>query len=195
MNNKPLIFGGSFDPPHRGHVTLVQRAIRDGYGPVIILPSYGTFFKGPSQGTPTERLEMARLAFLVEPEDPRVIVSDIEIRHGKGMYMIEGILKIKEEYQITAPVGLLIGEDLLKDFTRWYKWEDVLKETFLVVAPRSESFQISEGSYPFPFLYLPGEPLEVASREIREIRRNFGDIYQMIPQKVLDYIEKKSLYQ
>ena len=116
------IFGGSFDPVHKGHKKLalfIAEMLR--LEKMLIIPAGLSPFKSSTGADEAQRLEMCRLAF---PEDI-FGVSDIEIKRGGKSYTVDTVTAVRELYP-EEKIYLLIGSDQLLSFDRWYRYRDIL---------------------------------------------------------------------
>ncbi len=132
-----LIYGGSFNPPHRGHVDAV-RAARETLRPdrLLIIPGHIPPHKALEAGSPSaeERLELARLAFSCFPEAE---VSDMELRRGGVSYTVDTL----ETLTAAAPgdeLVFLMGTDMFLTMEKWYRFRRILELCALAVLPRNE---------------------------------------------------------
>jgi nicotinate-nucleotide adenylyltransferase len=179
------LYGGAFDPPHRGHVELARRAKDElGLEKLVVLVSADPEHKHVE--TPAEvRLQMAQAAF---PDD-EVILDD----HGRTI----DTLRAHPEW--TDPV-FLIGADQFCDFLSWKEPDEVLRRTRLAVAtrpgfPRDRLQSVLEGlEDPSRVSFFEIEPTPVASRELRERLENGEDVGGEVPSAVADIIRADELY-
>ncbi len=194
--SKIAIYGGSFDPPHKGHVALANnlgdfcKAEK-----ILIIPTAMSPFKNSSGANEGERLEMCRLAF----SDPRFEVLDIEIKRGGKSYTVDTVKEVKKLYP-ECELFLLMGDDMLLSFNRWYKFEEILDMCTIVAACRTEnldkmqdmeqyiSSELSNGNV----LLCNSVPLEISSTEIRNNLKS--DAKKYLSTDVYDYIVQKELY-
>ncbi|MBA3343506.1 MAG: nicotinate (nicotinamide) nucleotide adenylyltransferase [Gemmatimonadaceae bacterium] len=112
------VLGGSFDPPHAGHVIAAVDACESlGLDRLVVIPTATQPLKVRAQGgaTPGQRLEMARLAF---GGDPRIEVSAMETDRVGLSYTVD-TLEALAAANPGAELVLLLGSDALKDFGRW----------------------------------------------------------------------------
>ncbi len=131
------IFGGSFDPIHRGHVRPVQEARRRfGLDRVIYLPTANPPHKQEPETAPlapaAARYAMVELALL---EEEGLYVSDYELRPGRPSYTVETL----EHFAARDPAAelfLLVGSDALAQLHTWRRWRDLLELAHLVVLTR-----------------------------------------------------------
>ena len=187
---KYCIFGGSFDPPHEGHIHLARSAVETfAMNLMLWVPSP----QPPHKDTPhTEfrhRLAMARLAALHLPNQA---VSNVEEHLPRPNYSLDTIRALKAEYGSEHQWHFLIGADNWAIFPTWHRHEEVLREVTLIVFPR-QSYSIGDLSPGVMRLDLPEYP--VASRDIRETLAKPGGIDSApVPQEVLGYIQAHGLY-
>ncbi|MEA3492557.1 MAG: nicotinate (nicotinamide) nucleotide adenylyltransferase [Campylobacterota bacterium] len=128
---KVAIFGGSFDPPHKGHQYIVQRAIKVlDIDKLIILPAFLNPFKEHSLASAKQRLEWCHRLF-----DPiaDVIVSNFEISLGRATYTSESLRHLGKQYDIRY---IIIGSDNLASITRWHEFEWINSHLTWVIAER-----------------------------------------------------------
>ena len=174
------LYGGAFDPPHRGHVELARRAKQElGLGKLIVLVAADPEHKHVDTSAET-RLRMARAAF---PDDD-VILDE----HGRTV----DTLRAHPEW--VDPI-FLIGADQFCDFLSWKEPDEVLRRTRLAVAtrpgfPRHRLESVLERlEDPDRVLFFEIEPTPVASSELRE-RFVAGDV----PSAVAEIIQAEGLY-
>jgi nicotinate-nucleotide adenylyltransferase len=130
-----LVFGGTFDPPHRGHVAIA-RAAADlvGAASILVIPAAFNPQRSGSPPAPADdRLAMTRLAFRHEP---RAEVLDLEIARGGPSWTIDTLRELARQRPGTR-FRLLIGGDQAVNFTTWREWREVerLAEPAIVARP------------------------------------------------------------
>ena len=130
---KLLLFGGTFDPPHNGHMRLLQSAI-DAVQPdkVMVMPAGVPPHKAASATPASLRLTMCQC---FAPLHPDLTVSDWEIGRGGKNYTIDTVRMLEERYP-GAEIFLSVGSDMLTTFTQWREWQSLLQKTTLVVQSR-----------------------------------------------------------
>ena len=183
------IFGGTFNPPHLGHVRLANEAAeRIGADKMLIIPSCIPPHKMPGKlASGEERMEMCRLAF----DDEIFEISSIELDRGDKSYTVETLRELKKLYP-DSELYFIIGSDMLETFMQWYRWEEILSLATLCAASREEGFKADLSVYTPEqrerIIFLDFEPLEVSSTQIRvEIAKNAVPEY--ISPEVLKYID------
>ncbi len=128
-----LLFGGAFDPPHKGHVNLLQNAVAAAAPSLVLVVPEGTAPHKAASGTPWPlRAAMCR-CFL--PVFPHVHVSDVEHRRAGKSYTCDTMRQLQEENP-GAAFFLVMGGDMLESFFTWRRWQDILRRATLVAAPR-----------------------------------------------------------
>ena len=130
---KLLLFGGTFDPPHNGHMRLLQSAI-DVVQPdkVMVMPAGVPPHKAATATPASLRLTMCQC---FAPLHPDLVVSDWEIGRGGKNYTIDTVRMLEERYP-GAEIFLSVGSDMLTTFTQWREWQSLLEKTTLVVQSR-----------------------------------------------------------
>jgi nicotinate-nucleotide adenylyltransferase len=180
------LFGGSFDPPHRGHVELARRAKESlGIDRLVVLVSADPGHKRVV--TPAAaRLELARAAF---PDDE--VVLD---RHARTV----DALRAHPEW---AGAVFLVGADEFCDFLTWKEPDEVLRRVRLAVAARPgfprERLEavLARLSAPERVSFFEIEPLPVASRELRLHLERGDDVSVEVPPAVAEIIRRDRLYE
>lgn len=139
-----LVFGGTFDPPHRGHSELprlVRRAT--GSDALLYVPAARSPLKQASPGaTGQQRLEMLQL---IIADDPCSLVTSIELeRGGTSSYTIDTLEILAAQYGPTVRMRLLIGADQAADFHRWRAPEAIIRlaEPWVMLRAPAESWEV-----------------------------------------------------
>ena len=185
---KTGIFGGAFNPVHNGHVRLAEEAVKQlKLRRLLIIPTYVSPHKHTELLPFEDRAEMCRRAF---GHIPGAEVSDIEVRLGGTSYSINTVRALKEMF-------LLIGGDMLFSFDKWYKYESLLKETKVCAVARDDDSLVDMMEYANEIgrvKVLPTQAVTMSSTQVRETVANGGDISEMVPAGVAEFIREKGLY-
>ena len=179
------IFGGAFDPPHRGHVELARRAKDElGIDPLLVLVSAAPGHKAV-ETPPLTRLRLARAAFpddeVVLDEHPRTVET----------------LRDHPEWDDSV---FLIGADQFCDFLSWHEPDEVLDRTRLAVAtrpgfPRARLDEVlARLEQPERVLFFEIEPTPVASSDLRARLAAGADVAGDVPSEVERIIRADGLY-
>jgi len=184
MSRSVAVFGGSFNPPHVGHV-LAASYVLSVYPVtgVIAIPVFQHPFD-KALASYEDRLQMARLAL---EWLPGVKVSEIERELGgesRTLYTIEALLREQPE----RGLRLVIGADVLHDLPNWHRFDRIAELAPPIILGRAG---IDHPDAP------PSHLPEVSSSQIRAA---FADdradaVLTLLPRSVLDYIRENRLYQ
>ncbi len=131
------LFGGSFDPPHRGHVALACLAVnRLELDHVLVAPVGLQPFKGDAAAAGFEdRMAMARIAFAGEPK-MEVSSADAPRADGQPNYTIDAILKLKRTLDTGDEIFCMMGADSWLTISKWYRAPELLFACDFIVAAR-----------------------------------------------------------
>lgn len=191
------IFGGSFDPPHIGHVTLAETAIRElGLDEVLFLPANRNPMKARDASSPAKhRLAMVQALM---PKNEKFAVSDMEITRGGASYMVDTLSELQMAQ--LAEYWLIMGADTLRGFAEWKSPRRILQMARLAVAmrpPHSEVellSRIDETIRPaIDFIHM--NEIDVSSTELRKKITLKQNVTPWIDSSVLTYIQASKLYQ
>jgi nicotinate-nucleotide adenylyltransferase len=161
--------GGSFNPVHKGHIFLAETVIGTlGYGLVVLVPAYISPFKQGNQeeGDALKQRADERLSLLLAAVEGnrRLTVDDCELAREGVSYTIDTVGDIVERYRPEGKPGLVIGDDLARDFPRWRGAADIAGRCDLIVANRMGS----GAEIPFPHTRLGNAVMPVSSSMVRE---------------------------
>jgi len=173
------IFGGSFSPPHLGHLRAAEFfAASRRLDRVLIVPTGISPLKGQPTGVREEdRRTLCRLTFSRELFE----VNDWELNRPGPSYTIDTLRYVKERYP-EAELFLLIGEDQYAQFRQWKDWREILRLAERIVLPRYE--KNAAGFAPLP----------VSSSELREKLAAGEDVSDYLAPQALEYIYERGLY-
>ncbi len=172
---KIAFYGGSFNPPHLGHVeaakTVVKALEPDRF---LIIPANIPPHKALAEDSPSaeQRMALCRLAFA---EIPQAEISDIELRREGKSYTYDTVVALREAYP-DGELFLVIGTDMLESFEEWYHFRYLLENCTLAVLSRAEEdgealrarADALRSEYGARIELLAHEPLEASSEKIRE---------------------------
>ena len=193
------IYGGTFNPPHMGHVKAAGDAIRalelDG---LLVIPTAQPPHKELPEASATaeQRLEMAKLAFAGVKNAQ---VCDIELRRGGRSYTADTVAELEREYP-GADFWLVMGGDMFLSITQWYHSAELMHELGIAVSDRAdESGKILamadelREKYGARVEFIPDRPIEISSTELREKLKNASG-REFLQPDVYAYIIKNRLY-
>lgn len=200
------IYGGTFNPPHLGHVTAARAVfellkldrllvIPAGLPPHKDLPDHSP--------TPAQRLEMTRLAAEQMGLDGKVEVVDIELSRVGKSYTSDTLAKLKERYPDDEQ-WLLMGTDMFLTLQAWHAPEEILSLAGIAAFGRTEAdteelFSVQRDylykTYPQARIFtltIPGV-IDVSSTELRQ-KLAAGEGGALLPPAVYGYILRQGLY-
>lgn len=136
---KLLLFGGTFDPPHIGHMNLLRGAMQAVQPDLtIVMPAGVPPHKTASMTPGMWRYEMCACFLALEKEcGGRIEISDWEIHRQGRNYTIDTVTMLEQKYP-GAELYLSVGSDMLLTFTEWRRWPELLQKATLVVESRCE---------------------------------------------------------
>lgn len=183
------IFGGAFNPPHKGHVKLARFfADKLCLDKVLVIPTSAPVHKSAADFAPAaDRLAMCRLAF---GGDPRFEISEIETGRPGGSYTVDTLRALRKEFP-HAEFYLILGADAYADFGKWREPDEIASMATLCAAARKEG-EVPPGEYPA----LIGEmkPYVISSTRIRQMVKENGSIARHVGARVARYIIQRGLY-
>jgi nicotinate-nucleotide adenylyltransferase len=191
LREKIGILGGSFDPPHNGHVAMA-RAAREtlGLDRVLLMPAPRPPNKDPGHLSDwDDRVAMARLA--ARGLD-RVEVSLHELDTQGASYTVKSLRRYRELYD--EDIYFILGADSLRDLPAWREPEALLGLATIVVFPRDNIAPVLEVRGDASLVVFESPVVDVSSSDIRGRRRAGEAIESLVPKAVLGYIEDHSLY-
>ena len=134
---KIAIYGGSFNPPHLGHLEAAKTVCAElAPDKLLIIPDNIPPHKAMDPGSPTaeERLALCRISFR---SIPGAEISDMEIRRRGKSYTAHTVRELRGRYP-DDELFLVVGSDMLLSFEEWYEFEYLLSECTLAVVSREE---------------------------------------------------------
>jgi|YelNatPaOPRAMG01_1025707.scaffolds.fasta_scaffold02102_6 nicotinate-nucleotide adenylyltransferase len=188
------LLGGSFDPPHNGHLHLARIASQAlELDLILFIPCYRQPLKaGAPHASGFHRAAMVALAI---SGHRRWLLESLELERGQVSYTADTVEELAKRFA-GARLVLLAGGDTLAAFPRWHRFGDILAVAELAVVPRggAESVPLPQGLPSSRVHLLEGEPLTVSSTLIRQTVAAGRSVGDMTPRSVAAYIRKEGLY-
>ena len=190
---KVCLFGGTFDPPHIGHLLVAQTIIEaENFDKIVFIPT----FKPPQNNNITDikdRLAMLRMGVT---SNPKFEISDLEIQRGGTSYTLDTVKEYKSDQDYgSRELYYLIGSDSLQTFHTWKDPREILDECQVIVALRP-GFRPSDISNwilrKVRFASIPR--FEISSSTIRSRWQENKTIRYMVTQPVWEYINDHGIY-
>jgi nicotinate-nucleotide adenylyltransferase len=213
LPSQPIgIFGGTFDPIHYGHLRLAEELAEAlNLAEVRIIPAGQPPHRTVPRTPARHRLEMARLAIA---DNPRFRLDEREVQQARASYTVDTLSALRAELGAEQPLWLLMGADAFLGLTTWKEWQRLFELAHIAVAHRpgyrlAQSDALNDGlrqelerrqvagapDTPAGCVLLrPITQLDIAATDIRARLQDGRSVRYLIPDSVLDYIQKNHLY-
>ena len=194
------IYGGTFSPPHSGHVGAAESFCRElSLDELIIMPTFLPPHKQyDGEVSAEDRVEMCKLAF---GHIDKARVSDLEIKRGGKSYTA---VTLEELYSDGAELYFLCGTDMFVTLDKWYTFEKIFNLAVICYVRREDEYGLGElikdkraeyiQKYNARIIAITNDVKQISSSELRAKLKNKTDIPDYLPSKVYDYIIEKGLY-
>ena len=203
---KTLLYGGTFDPPHNGHLNnLRAAAARVRPDRVVVMPAGLSPFKQSTAAPGSARVEMCACFRALEAEGavPALCVSGWEVEQaalGRRNYTVLTLEMLARTYP-EAELYMAMGSDMLLSFDGWHRWQDILRLAHLVVTsrhlgddPELHAKALRLDPTGARILFAPVQALPMASSDIRT-RLTAGEGCEAeLPEAVRAVIRREKLY-
>lgn len=207
-------YGGSFDPPHNGHLTIARKLSEVfALDEFVFIPAFHAPHKKDKK--PTSAFHRYAMLCLATNDEDRITVSKMELDVPERPFTVETLGRLKNELP-DAQIFFVMGADSWQDITTWREWERVLTLVDIIVVTRPD--------YEIGFAHVTDEirarivdlrenngqrttndeqkiyltdavQIDVSATEIRgKIKENSNDWHKDVPPAVAKYIEKYELY-
>lgn len=192
MQKRVGIFGGSFDPPHNGHLAIIQSAIKQlALDTLFIVPSFLNPFKNAFYFTPNTRLAwLEQITKNIDSKKCALSVLDFEVRQNAPTPTFKTLKHILNSYDFgtNARYFLLLGADNVESLPKWAEFSWLEKNVEFVIIPRN--------NYTIPKNYATLEFKEIAisATELRKMLelREYATSKKWIPQEILESVIKEA---
>ena len=163
------LFGGSFDPPHLGHLEIVKKALElEDVDKIIIVPTFLNPFKDSFSVEPQKRLSWVKKVFDLK----NVEISNFEIEQQRAVWTVETLKFLSKTKNIKY---IIIGADNLKSITKWREFNYLNSKITWIIATRANEKLHLDALKNYKILNLD---IDVSSTEIRSGKK-------------LDFLDKK----
>lgn len=181
------VLGGTFDPPHIGHLVVAQDALEAlGLDRLLVVPAPRPPHREPAFPA-DDRLEMTRQAF---GDHPRIFVSCLEMDRPGPSYTVDTLEEVRREEE---PEGLtcVIGADQLRELDSWHRPERLTELARLAVMTRpGEELAPPESMPDLRFNRLEVTRVELSSTRIRERLREGRSVRYLVPEAIRARVEE-----
>jgi nicotinate-nucleotide adenylyltransferase len=211
--NKQLIglFGGTFDPIHRGHLQIAQELIDTlPLKAIHFIPNKSPTYRDKPEASADHRLAMAQIA---TAKNPQFIVNDIEMKRTGPTYTIDTITRIHQETP-DQPFCLILGNDAFSIMNTWHGWGKIPELVHLIIINRPgitlpnlpwmhdllekrntdniQNLSSQPGGYVFQHTI---KPIAMSATKIRQQLNAGTDLSDQLTPEVISYIRQHHLYQ
>jgi nicotinate-nucleotide adenylyltransferase len=190
------VFGGSFDPPHLAHISLLETAVNElALDEMRVVPTGNAWHKSRTLTDSKLRLAMTELAFA---NCPKVVVDAQEILRTGPSYTVD-TLRSLASLQPEADLYLIMGADQAAALTSWRSWQEILQFATVCVADRGDTIRAggqfdAEKLFPHRFVHLPMPALAISATQIRSRVNASQTIDTLVSEPVARYIADHHLY-
>ena len=207
-------YGGSFDPPHDGHLTIARRLTElFNLNEFVFIPAFHAPHKKARK--PISAFHRHAMLCLATANKSNLQVSTVELDAPEKPFTVETQAKLKNNLP-DAEIFFVIGADSWAEITTWRDWETVLTQTNIIVVTRPDyeirfshvtdairerivdlrgAGKLRITNYELRIYITDAVNLDVSATEIRrKIRENQTDWREVVPVEVAKYIEKYELY-
>lgn len=203
MKTKVILFGGTFDPVHCGHVIVAEFSLKHlNADRLIFIPAKRSPHKQLLPKAPDQaRIDMIALAIAKKQE---FSVSDCELKMPQPSYTLNTVRHFRNLFGDSTIISVLLGADTVKDLAKWYRIKDLIKECEICIMyragfepPRFEHLRTLLGDDNVEKLQknLIKTPLiDISGTEIRKKLAENLETEGMIDNDVREYINKNRLY-
>ena len=186
------VLGGTFDPPHVGHLVLAQRALEQlALERVFWVPAGEPWRKADQPVTASgHRLALVRLAV---GDEPAFAVSTVDLDRAGPSYSVDTLDELSRRHS-GSELFLLLGRDALADLPNWHEPERLVSLATLAVAGRAGSAQevaLPEGAR---VVVVEMPRIDVSATELRERAARGLSLRYLVPDAVATYIQEQGLY-
>lgn len=169
------ILGGSFNPPHLGHVGMARLVLKEKkVDQVWVVPCFKHPFGKPLVFFP-HRFRMCRIAF--KRFGKRLRLLDLERKLGGKSYTLRTVTSLQKKYP-AKEFWLIVGKDVAREAKRWHGYRELKKQVRWLVLPRGKKSPIAN----------------IRATKIREALRNGGSLKGLLPKNVIEYVSHHRLY-
>jgi nicotinate-nucleotide adenylyltransferase len=210
--NNILIYGGTFDPPHLGHLNTAQAAqVKFHFERFVFLPCKTPLLKEAASASSAQRMEMLKLAIQDHPE---FTIDSREITRSTPSYMVETLESFRQELGEKTAITLCLGMDAFLELPKWHDWERILalgnllvlkrpktneqdlSETLKTLLSKHEVFDkrtVLNQSHGAIYRFDAGQ-YTISSTLLRKQIQAGQNIEAYLPPRVYQYIKSRALY-
>ena len=191
--NSCAIFGGTFDPIHRGHLHLITSVLKTGkFDQLFVVPAGEPNLRIAPVASKSDRLRMLELALSDLPKEifHQIRLSEIEILRNGPTYSVDTVKELQRSFN--AKWTLIIGSDVLNSLPQWHAFQELcsLVEFLVVKRPGSDVMKIPG----VRMSTIEIDALDISATTVRTALAAGSDINTFISPRVVEYIKEQGLY-
>ncbi len=196
------ILGGSFDPPHAGHLMIAREAKeRADLDTVLFIPASEQWLKeGQDVAPATHRLAMTHL---LVGSTPSFAVSDMEVTRLGPTYTVDTLRELREDSLPDMEYLFILGEDSVADLPRWHNSQELVTLCRFIAMPRVDG--VGRPDLSAAYAAIPGlrekvtiledaPRMDVSSSSVRKMLETGEDLSGIVPDNIVKYITAHRLY-
>ncbi|WP_339228192.1 nicotinate-nucleotide adenylyltransferase [Oceanobacillus sp. FSL K6-2867] len=182
------ILGGTFDPPHLGHLLIAEEVrLAMDLREIWFIPTYTPPHKTASKTSAEDRIQMLELA---TESNPHFKVNTIEIEHTGKSYTVNTMRELQKLHP-EKEFYFIIGADMVEYLPHWHKVDELFSLVRFVGVKRS-GYQL-DTNYPITEIDIP--MIDISSSMLRNWLRRKRSVHYIVPEPVISYIKEKDLYE
>jgi nicotinate-nucleotide adenylyltransferase len=188
------LLGGTFDPPHLGHLILAELSRQQlQLDKVLFVPAGDPWRKAHREVTPAHhRVAMTRLCIAGNDDFE---LDEREVKREGPTYTVDTLRELRGELDVNDEIYFIAGEDALADMPRWREPEQIAMLARIAVAPRRDAPMPEDLPFDVGDLRRIDMPLiEISSTELRERAKSGLSLRYLVPDAVNAYICEQGLY-
>lgn len=210
-----IIFGGTFDPPHNGHInTAINVQNHFNFERFLFLPCKTPLLKNQATATPIQRIDMLNLALATVDKTLNFQIDLSEINRDTPSYMVDSLQHFRKQFGEQIVLTLLMGADAFSQLPYWHAWTKLLTLANILVIKRAgfddkthsdlirellikhetkDSTAICEQKYGAIYRFDAGN-FDFSSTWVRKELRGNKDLSNYLPESIMQYIKQNGLY-
>ena len=196
MKSRVVLYFGSFNPVHRGHIALAEYVISDGFADqvVMIVSPQNPHKEQSDLAAEFSRYEMCQATCAASLYPDKIQVSAVEFTLPRPSYTIDTLNFLAENFGAQMEFSILMGADNIENFHRWKNSEQIIANYPILVYPR-RGYSLSRSQYADRVVYLENAPLfDFSATDVRTAIAEGGDISEMVISEVESYIKQNKIY-
>ena len=181
------LLGGTFDPPHYGHMLMAERAYEEmNLDEIWFIPSYIPPHKAEAKTDVADRIKMLELSVA---DRPSFYIETIEIERQGKSFTIDTVQELQKQNKDTE-FFFIIGGDMVDYLPKWHRIDE-LAELITFIGIQRQGYT-TKSPYPVKEVEMP--IIEISSTDIRGRIANGKSIRYLTSPHVIDFIKEKGLY-